>query len=121
MKRIKFLLDANISPETAVFLRSLGFDTKSLIEEGLGGITDAEVVRLAIKEKRTIVTFDLDFGERHFFAMPKSFGGIILRLDDQRPEATNIILEQFLNTYKYIFLKGQNRLAIIKEGEARII
>lgn len=34
---MKFLLDANLSPETARFLRRFSFDVKSLIEEGKAG------------------------------------------------------------------------------------
>ena len=34
----RFLLDANISPETASFLRSHGFVVKSLLEDGLGDL-----------------------------------------------------------------------------------
>lgn len=79
----KFLLDANISPETAVFLRSLGIDVKSLTAAGLGGLEDEAVMVLARKERRTLITFDLDFGELYYFSAGKNFGVIILRLEDQ--------------------------------------
>lgn len=46
-RKARFLLDANISPETAIFLRSLDFAAKSLIEEGLGGLEDAAVAKSA--------------------------------------------------------------------------
>ncbi len=47
MEKIRLLLDANISPETAIFLRSFGFDVRSLIEEELGGIEDTAVAKIA--------------------------------------------------------------------------
>lgn len=68
MRRCRFLLDANISPETANFLRSHGFDVKSLLEDGLGDLDDDEVANIASKEKRILITFDLDFGEMQYFA-----------------------------------------------------
>lgn len=48
---LKLLLDANLSPETAKFLRHQGFDVKSVQEEKLGKLTDEEIVKLAIKEE----------------------------------------------------------------------
>lgn len=68
MKAVRFLLDANLSPETADFLRSLVFDVKSLIEEGLGDLDDEEVIKITRRENRILVTFDLDFAEVHYFS-----------------------------------------------------
>ena len=48
---MKFLLDANISPETATFLRQFNFNVKSLIEENLSCLSDVEVIDLAKQEK----------------------------------------------------------------------
>ena len=48
---MKFLLDANISHETANFLRQFNFDVKSLVEADLSHLTDAEVVELVKKRK----------------------------------------------------------------------
>lgn len=59
----KFLLDANLSPITSSYLKSLGFDSKSIVKEKLGRLTDKGIAELAIKEKRIVITFDLDFGE----------------------------------------------------------
>ena len=60
---IKFLLDANLSPTTSKYLINLGFNSKSITEERLGYLIDSEIVKIAKKEKRMIITFDLDFGE----------------------------------------------------------
>ncbi len=119
-RKPSFLLDANMSPETANFLRSLGFDAKSLIEEKLGGIEDAAVAKIAEKEQRILITFDLDFGELYYFSSKKKLGIIILRLKDQRPEAVNIILGLFLKSQKIVFEKGVRRLVILSENELRV-
>ena len=42
----KLLLDANISPETAQFLRTLKYSVKSIQEEGLGKLPDEEIVAI---------------------------------------------------------------------------
>ena len=64
----KLLADLNISVATVNFFSSLGYDIKRvspLLK------TDEEVVNLAQKEQRTILTFDKDFGEIYYFAKKK--------------------------------------------------
>lgn len=119
--RIKLLLDANISPETAIFLRMHGFNVKSLIEEKLGYIMDAEVAALAIKEHRIIITFDLDFGELYYFSTKKRFSAIILRLNDQRVETANITLKQFFENHHALFNTKEKILAIVSDYDIRVI
>lgn len=121
MSKLRLLLDANISPETAIFLRSFGFNVKSLIEEGLGGLEDDAVARIAAKEKRVLITFDLDFGEMYYFAVNKTFGVIVLRLGDQRVETVNKILGQFLEVYGAMLKRKRKRLLILGENEIRFV
>lgn len=92
---LKLLLNANLSPETASFLRKLGFDVKCLLEENLRIITDEEVVELAKREKRIILTFDLDFGEIYHLRERGQVGIIVLRLSDQTIESVNAALKKF--------------------------
>lgn len=120
---MKFLLDANISPETATFLRQFNFNVKSLIEENLSCLSDVEVVDLAKQEKRIIITFDLDFGEIFYFFKKREVGIIVLRLQDQRVENVNNILEKFIKYYELD--KKSNKfnkfLVILSEDNVRII
>jgi len=58
---MKLLLDMGTSPRTARFLRQQGHDAVHLWEEGLERLPDVEIVRKAMHEGRSIVTFDLDF------------------------------------------------------------
>ena len=120
---MKLLLDANISPETAQYLRRFNFNVKSLIEANLNYLTDAEVVELAKKEKRIIITFDLDFAEIFYFLEQKHFGVIALRLKDQRVESVNRVLEDFI---KYYSLdnnsnKFNKSLVVLNETGVRIL
>ena len=121
MEKLRLLLDANISPETAIVLRSFGFDVKSLIEEGFGGIEDVAVAKIAQREKRILITFDLDFGEMYYFASRKTFGVIVLRLDDQRVEITNVILKRFFKNMTPTLIRRKKRLIILTDVEMRIV
>jgi len=117
---IKFLLDANLSPESAELLRNLSYDTKSLLEENLGQISDEEVVKLARKEKRIIITHDLDFGEIYHFKEEGKFGILVLRLKNQTVESVNKVLDKFLK--KQIIQKQRltKSLIILTETSYRI-
>lgn len=60
----KILLDANLSPEISAYLRkTFGYDVIDLISGNKYDIDDNEVIQLAKKENRIIITFDLDFGK----------------------------------------------------------
>lgn len=120
MKQARLLLDANISPETAIFLRSLGFDAKSLLEAGLGDLDDLAVTERARKERRVLITFDLDFGELYYFSARRVFSVIVLRLDDQRVENVNVVLRAFLAKYGGLFVGTKKRLAVVSEADVRI-
>ena len=120
MKQVTFLLDANLSPETAVFLRSLGYDVVSLIEENNGELDDEIIADMAEAEGRIILTFDLDFGEIYFFAREERFSVVILRLKDQRVEAVNAVLGKFLITHGHTLLQMKNNLVIATEHHVRI-
>jgi len=117
----KLLLDANLSPITAEFLRTLKFDVKSLIEEGLYNLEDGEVIELAKREKRVTVTFDSDFSELWYFKEKGKIGIIHLRLKDQTVENVNLILKDLFVKSKLINKKTVNELIIVKEKSFRVI
>jgi predicted nuclease of predicted toxin-antitoxin system len=91
-----FLLDANLSPESAAYRRRVfGFDAVDLQSLGLGWIDDDRVVELAMQQSRVIVTQDLGFGLRYHRAASGSFGVIVIRLTDQTVESVNRVLDRF--------------------------
>jgi predicted nuclease of predicted toxin-antitoxin system len=95
----RFLLDANLSPETAAFLRStFGYDVVDLLTLGLSGLADREIVAMAKRDARIVITFDLDFGKIYHRWERGRFGVIVLRLEDQTVESTNRVLGQFFAT-----------------------
>ena len=121
MKEITFLLDANLSPETANFLRSLGYGVVSLIEDKHGDLDDEAVAEAAGKKHQILFTFDLDFGEIYFLTHKKQFSVIILRLRDQRVESVNAVLATFLENNINLFLKRKSLLVVIRERQIRIM
>lgn len=63
----RYLLDANLSPKIAYALRSeFPIDVVSLISEGLDGLPDHLVLRMARMQDKIIITQDGDFA-RYFY------------------------------------------------------
>ncbi len=91
-----YLLDANLSPESGEFLRkTLDLDVSDLITRKLGHLHDVEVVALARREERVIITFDLDIAEMYDHREHGRFGVIRPRLTNQTVEAVNTVLARF--------------------------
>jgi predicted nuclease of predicted toxin-antitoxin system len=114
----RLLLDANFGPRTATFLsHRFGFDASSVIGRGLGHLSDEVVVALAMRERRVIVTFDLDFGEIFHRRAHGRFGVIVVRTRDQTVEAVNQLLESFFSTEAPSIVLDQ---ALVVLGERRL-
>lgn len=117
----KFLLDANLSPETQVYLeKTFGFDVIDLITQKQFALSDEEIVILAKEQKRVIITFDLDFGEIYHLREEGKLGVIILRLDDQTVESVNRSLKAFFNgEAKNISL--ETSLVVLEKDKIRVV
>ena len=61
----RLLADENIPAKAIEALRLAGLDVLS-VREHAPGITDEEVLRLAVAQGRVLVTFDRDYGELIF-------------------------------------------------------
>lgn len=82
----RLLLNENFPAPSAVLLREAGFDILAIAESS-AGMKDADVLALAVREDRWLITFDRDYGEllfaRHYPAPPAV---ILLRVESYRPE-----------------------------------
>jgi predicted nuclease of predicted toxin-antitoxin system len=77
---VRFLLDMNLPPAMADWLKSIGHDAVHVLASGLAELSDRELFVLAAEQQRILVTFDLDFGEIAGFAGEIGCGVILLRL-----------------------------------------
>lgn len=117
---LRFLLNANLSHETAQFLNSCGCDAKTAVQFGLGDAEDTKIAEKAIKEGRILVTFDLDFGEIFYFSEQSNFGVVVLRLRDQTVESVNKTFQWLLNSQIFDDPKIHNTLLIVEEGRIKV-
>lgn len=83
---MKFLANENLPLATILKLKASGWDVLSISLDS-PSITDEEVMKIAIEENRTIITFDRDYGTliyQYGYRPPARV--IYLRLQDFTPE-----------------------------------
>ncbi len=79
---MKLKLDENIPLSAKTRLARVGFDTDTVLDEGLGGHPDPDVWAAAQSEGRFLITQDLDFSDVRVFAAGTHHGVLIVRLPD---------------------------------------
>jgi predicted nuclease of predicted toxin-antitoxin system len=60
--RVRFLVDANMSPLVAELLRDAGHEAMAVRDVGLGDASDDELLDHAAAEDLVVVSHDTDFG-----------------------------------------------------------
>ena len=90
MKLLDFplLADENIHSGVVAFLHEQGCDVLSIAGQGLWGLPDMDVLRMAQKGKRVVLTHDSDFGGLAVLNSQPYTGIIYLRPGHIRPEFT---------------------------------
>jgi predicted nuclease of predicted toxin-antitoxin system len=98
---MKLLANENFPVDSFNYLKSKHFDIKA-IGIDYQGVTDEEVMKLAIKEERIILTFDKDYGELIFkYGYQPDKGVIFLRLDSYESDEPGKIIEQMLTVLHF--------------------
>jgi len=115
LSKPRLLADENIPRTVIIILREKGYDIAS-VWELRPGISDEEVVELAIKELRIIITFDKDFG-RVALLKPSVPGIILLRIPPLNPL---YIVERILSSLERIE-NPYNKLIIVRKRTVKVI
>jgi len=76
---INFLLDESVEFRIATYLRENDFDVLTIAEE-FPSIPDEQVLQIAYKQKRILITNDKGFGKLIFKEGQKSHGVILIRM-----------------------------------------
>lgn len=105
-----------ISPKTGKFLIQRGYDAVHLIDIGMERLSDIQILKKSLDEKRILLTHDLDFGQLLAISRSKQPSVIIFRLTDMRPLNINKILQIIIDRFSEILEKG----AILSVGDKRI-
>jgi predicted nuclease of predicted toxin-antitoxin system len=81
---VKFLLDECLPPQMAELLRAAGHDCAHVYELGLGGQPDEQIMALADRDNRILISADTDFGELLANAPVLAPSVILLRRTNKR-------------------------------------
>lgn len=111
------LTDENISSTMVKALRSAGCNVKDIKEEGLQGISDDQVVTMAQREKRVILTHDKDFSNV-LHGRPVAAPVILLRFSNQSP---GYVKERFLPLYEKYLAGKKFALVVVTDEYVRIV
>ena len=95
---MRFLADENIPTASVALLRSAGFDVASVIELHRG-LSDPDVIALARRLGRVLISFDSDIGERIFRAGdPAPPGVLYLRFAQSDPEEAGRVVRALVRS-----------------------
>jgi len=79
---MRFLADMGVSHRVATWLREQGHDVVHLRDEGLHRLPNGDIFAKAARERRIVLTFDLDFGEILARARGAIVSVVLFRLND---------------------------------------
>jgi len=94
---MRFIADENISPLTVEFLISPGHDVLR-VSDVMRGSRDEEIVDFVIREDRTIITLDMDFGRMYYFSKRGAVRIVVVREHPATVENVNAALAKFLSS-----------------------
>lgn len=111
---MKFLANENFPLDSTQYLSNNGVDIRA-VGVDFPGISDKEIIELAQKEDRTILTFDRDYGELIFkYGNKPSKGVIYLRLDYYESDEPGRIIEKIISVEGF---DTENKLTVF-DGES---
>ncbi len=112
---MKFLVDESVEFPVVIFLRENKFDTVA-VAEGYSGLKDANVLALAVTEKRIVITNDKDFGELIFkYKLPHK-GVVLIRAAEENSKSKMAILKSLLEKYAR---KLPNKFVVVTDKKVR--
>src|SRR3990172_11614308 len=115
-KRLRFLVDVGVSKKAEQWLQKQGYDTKN-VRDINPRMPDKEILKIAVSEKRMVITMDKDFGELVYNSGLPHAGVLLLRLEDAKSNEKVKIVEKILEKYPDKLL---NKFCVFKDDKLRI-
>ena len=100
---MKLLANENFPLKSVIYLKEKGYDIRAIGVDN-SSIKDSDVIAIAIREDRLILTFDRDYGDLIFKHNYRPDEGVIyLRLGEFHPEQPGQIIENLISNTELIF------------------
>ena len=113
-----FKVDENLPVEVATLLRSDSHDAVTVLDERLGGRSDLEVIAACRREKRALITLDLDFANVRAYPPAESDGIVVLRLAQHDKPHVLSVVDSLRRHLAGASVRGQ--LWVVEETRIRI-
>lgn len=115
---MKFLFDQSADFRLIPHLRKLGHDVQAISSHYPDGLSDEDVLRIALEEKRVLVVADRDFGELIFQQGLAHTGVIFFRLPgadlQTKINHLNILLEKHTDDLMH------GKFLVVTMGQIRV-
>lgn len=85
-------------PSLSRWLQGQGHDVFSVFDQARG-ISDDEILRIALENERILITMDKDFGEKIYREKRAHYGVILLRLKDERKKNKIAAMDRLLASF----------------------
>jgi predicted nuclease of predicted toxin-antitoxin system len=115
---MRFKLDENLPSQCAKLLLENGFNTETVIQEGLQGCSDQIIIEACQSEDRILITLDLDFSDIRNYPPGSNPGIIVLRLPEQSIAAAQNSIMRLISSFSQEL--PTNKLWIVDESKIRI-
>ena len=115
-KTLKFFVDIGVGKKVEQWLIEQGYDVKTVRDIG-SRTSDREILRMAVSEKRMVITMDQDFGELVYNSKLPHKGVLLLRLEDAKSDEKVRTVKNILEEYSDKLLDG---FCVFKDGKLRI-
>ena len=99
-------------------MRTEGYDAIAVLEVGLSGATDEQVLRFAVENGRVLVTFDADSANVIRFPPEQTLGVVRLKVHPATEEGIRQAIRRALLFLHNIDITG--RLAVVDDDKIRI-
>ena len=113
---MKLVADESVDFSIIRNLRGKEFEVISILED-FSGISDADVLRIAVKNNCPLITEDKDFGELTYRLKQKHCGVLLIRLNDVPRQERIVLAVEAISNY---FEKIENGFAVLNKQGLRI-
>ena len=116
----RFIIDTQLPPSLAAFFRRRGLDATHVSDYPLGALTpDDEVIAIAVKENRIIVSKDFDFFD-YFLLKNYPPAILLLQLGNIKNNELFTFMDKHLVTVCGLFTEDIKRLILINHHKILI-
>jgi predicted nuclease of predicted toxin-antitoxin system len=115
---LRFLIDNALSSSMAEGLKKAGHDAVHVRDLGMGKATDREIMDVAFKEDRIIVSADTDFGTLLALRNLTKPSFILFRRSDKRPVA--LLMQLLANLEQIEIALNEGAVVVIEDKRIRI-